>query len=220
MTLTKYERVVGVMVQPAEIRTVDGLMDLHTVTVMLPSMTTLYDAAGVDDEIPDPYAGGFEAAHCPYAPDTPERELWLKGFMQDELAMDVLEPEYTACRARAAAAEQHLKANDAALGLTGVESRPQAMYIRDLQNQLAHAEFDHDHYELVKQQLEAVKQEKQRNYDHYSDQLAHFEQQLAQVIAERDAAETRNENYRLKLHTRDQQLAEVQERYESLKERS
>ena len=47
-----------------------------------------------------------------------------------------------------------------------------------------------------------------------------LEQQLAQVIAERDAAETRNENYRLKLHTRDQQLAEVQERYESLKERS
>ena len=149
-------------------------------------------------------------------PDWHSKECWIRqtDALRQKLAttayrLNVLEPEYTACRARAAAAEQHLKANDAALGLTGVESRPQAMYIRDLQNQLAHAEFDHDHYELVKQQLEAVKQEKQRNYDHYSDQLAHFEQQLAQVIAERNAAETRNENYRLKLHTCDQQLAHV-----------
>jgi hypothetical protein len=40
--------------------------------------------------------------------------------------------------------------------------------------------------------------------------------QLAQVTTERDEAETRNENYRLKLNARDQQLAQAQATIERL----
>ena len=76
--------------------------------------------------------------------------------------MDVLEPEYTACQARAAAAER------ARYGLENAVAR-------------------------------------------YGQQIVDLEQQIAQVIAERNAAETRNENYRLKLNASDSVIAQLSE---------
>ena len=51
MTLKKYEQVVGVMVKPAGICTLEGLSALNGVTLLLPSTTTLYEAAEVDAEL-------------------------------------------------------------------------------------------------------------------------------------------------------------------------
>lgn len=45
--------------------------------------------------------------------------------------------DYEALRQQFVKAMQQLRANDDALGLSGVESRPQSMYIMDLQRQLA-----------------------------------------------------------------------------------
>ena len=259
--------------------------------------------------------------------------------------LDVLEPEHTACQARAAAAEgecdrlenaaEHWhtlywdcaaeKADAAARygqEIVDLEQGLAAAYLevrhyreacasvgetdghgwaettKELRRQLAamivdrdeardlaaHAEFDHDHYDLVTQRLSEAQatcddlrvtidsqrtqiillQASDQAYaeastrqmmmiDHYSlvqQQLARMQeqrdheammhaacltiaegrlewdvpfdgdslatksvrqlrQQLAEVTAERDAAETRNENYRLKLHARDQQLTEA-----------
>ena len=76
--------------------------------------------------------------------------------------LNVLEPEYTACQARAAAAER------TRYGLENAVAR-------------------------------------------YGQQIVDLEQQIAQVIAERNAAETRNENYRLKLNASDSVIAQLSE---------
>jgi hypothetical protein len=160
MTLTKYERVVGVVVQPAEIHTVDGLTDLHTVTLQLPGMTTLYDPTDVDiaRAIAELAALRQELAEVTQERNALDCQTHGESKQVEELTSQL------------AAALEHLHANDAALGLTGMESRPQAMYITDLNNQFAeaitardeardlatHAEFDRDHYELVKQQREEL----------------------------------------------------------------
>ena len=125
---------------------------------------------------------------------------------------------------------------DAELAALKAELAQKKKACDDARDLAAHAEFDHDHYDLVTQRLSEAQatcddlrvtidsqrtqiillQASDQAYaeastrqmmmiDHYS----LVQQQLAEVTAERDAAETRNENYRLKLHARDQQLTEA-----------
>jgi len=118
------------------------------------------------------------------------KECWIRqtDALRQQLAtatyrLNVLEPEYTACQARAAAAER------ARYGLENAAAR-YGQQIVDLEQQMD---------ELPKHSVA------------YQQRITALEQQLAQVIVERDAAETRNENYRLKLHASDSVIAQLSE---------
>jgi len=53
MTLKKYERVMGVVVKPSAICTLEGVTALNGVTILLPTMTTLYEAADIEAVLKD-----------------------------------------------------------------------------------------------------------------------------------------------------------------------
>jgi len=81
------------------------------------------------------------------------------------------------------------------------------------------------HYieDLVQQQLAAMTAERDALANDlpmhsvaYQQRIAALEQQLVAMTQERNEAETRNENYRLKLNARDQQIAEAQARAQTL----
>ena len=164
MTLKKYEQVVGVMVKPAGICTLEGLSALNGVTLLLPSTTTLYEAADVDAEL--------AALRQQLAEATKERNEYKRKY---ELVIN--DSAYGECcevRAKAEAERDDLKAErdslytanvrlvktyDAIMG-TPCEQIRHSDQVTDLTRQLveardlaAHAEFERDHYELVKQRL-------------------------------------------------------------------
>jgi len=128
------------------------------------------------------------------AQDDPEwhsKECWIR--QTDALRQQLAEARdlaahaefdhdhYELVKQRLAEALGHLHANDAALGLTGVESRPQAMYIRDLQQERDRLFGASEHWHALYKDCAAEQADEAARY---GQQIVDLEQQLAHVTAE------------------------------------
>ena len=130
--------------------------------------------------------------------------------------LDVLEPEHTACQARAAAAEGecdrlenaaehwHTLYWDCAAEKADAAAR-YGQEIVDLEQGLAAAYLEVRHYRA------ACASVGETDGHGWAETTKELRKQLAEVIAERDAAETRNENYGLKLNASDSVIAQLSE---------